>query len=386
MILCRGLRGHPVITALLLVSSAMTLVWSSSSRFLSSSARPLFTEVAIPSQQHVRVEYSSPVTFIGSCFSENMSKMLSARKFNVFSNPTGIAFNPISLSTALMRCIEKRTFTSDDLFRDHLDGELLHSWMHGREYSGIDHTQVLGRMNDDLVKGYDYLRTSTAIFVTLGTSFAYTLASNDQVIVSNCHKQPASQFKKITISSELALQTLAKPFKRLEAINPGCKVVITVSPIRHTREGIPENSFSKALLLTTAHHLCDQFEHVSYFPSYEIMMDELRDYRFYADDLIHPSNTAQEYIFEKFCHAYMCPDDMKIMKKIEGINKDIHHRPVVTNCPAYRRHLENCIAKLKKLEDEMRALKGLGQGQGGADTNLQKEIETCKNTLAQLSI
>ena len=203
MTLCRGLRGHPVITALLLVSSAMTLVWSSSSRFLSSSARPLFTEVAIPSQQHVRIEYSSPVTFIGSCLSENMSKMLSARKFNVFSNPTGITFNPISLSTALMRCIEKRTFTSDDLFRDHLDGELLHSWMHGREYSGIDHTQVLGRMNDDLVKGYDYLRTSTAIFVTLGTSFAYTLASNNQSLQQKIESKKV--YPVLTISTNSSL-------------------------------------------------------------------------------------------------------------------------------------------------------------------------------------
>ena len=345
---------------------------------LSATRRPIFTEVHIRSHPASIVQYSSPITFIGSCFSENISSMLSSRKFNVMSNPTGIVFNPISISNTITRCINKHEFSiQKDLFRDHLHGDVFHSWHHGREYSGVNEAKVVERMNSDLLKGHEYLRTSSSIFVTLGTSFAYKLLARDnkeQIVVSNCHKQPASQFEKFTMSSACAVKALAESFERLKEINPKCEIVITVSPIRHTREGIPENSLSKALLITVAHQLSTQLNYVSYFPSYEIMMDELRDYRYYASDLIHPSSAAQEYIFERFCQSYMNPKDVTIMKKIESINKDMNHRPIVTDCKAYRIHLENCVIKLKKLQEEMEPYA----------VNFCEEIDECEKKLSKL--
>ena len=295
------------------------------------------------------------------------------------SNPQGISFNPISISNTIRRCSNRQQFDVDDLFRDHLNGDIFHSWQHGREYSGTNETEVLKRMNSDLMKGYEYLRTASAVFVTLGTSFAYKRKSgrdDKDNVVSNCHKQPASLFEKITISPEIAVKELIESFETLREINPECEVVITVSPIRHTREGISQNSYSKALLIAAAHQLCSQLDYVSYFPSYEIMMDELRDYRFYADDLIHPSNTAQEHVFEKFCDAYMSKKDLKMMRKVESINKDMAHRPIVTDCLAYKRHLQACIVKLKTLDKEMEP----------SGINLNKEIDECEGRLLRLSV
>lgn len=375
MVLCRGLVILFPLDPLVFLLTVLVIMTAR----LSATTRPFLTEVRIPSHTPSIVRYSSPVTFLGSCFSENISSMLSKRKFNVMSNPQGIAFNPISISNTITRCIQRKEFSTHDLIRDHLHGDIFHSWQHGREYSGIHDTEVLEVMNNDLIKGYEYLRTSSAIFVTLGTSFAYKLKdceNGKQMVVSNCHKQPASQFEKFTISPASAVKALTESFEQLKVINPTCRVVITVSPIRHTREGIPENSLSKAILVTAAHQLCSEIDFVSYFPSYEIMLDELRDYRFYTDDLIHPSNAAQEYIFEKFCHTYMSSIDINLMRKIESINKDMSHRPIVANCQAYKKHLEGCITKLNKLHKEMET--------SGID--LQEEICECEEKLSRLLV
>ena len=238
------------------------------------------TEIEMPIAKF-KIHHGEQVLFLGSCFSETISDELKQRKFKVFSNPQGILFNPLSISSCIERLVEKKFFTQSDLFLDKIDGDTYHSWFHGREFSGIDQEDVLNNINHQIEIGHSHIKNSKALFITLGTSVVYKLIS-ENLIVSNCHKQPGKLFEKRILNVNEIQDCLLNAFKMLKDFNKNINIVITISPIRHVRDTLITNSISKSALIYSTHSIANIFDYVTYFPSYEIMMDELRDYRWYT--------------------------------------------------------------------------------------------------------
>jgi hypothetical protein len=264
--------------------------------------------------------------FVGSCFGENMFSLLKELKFpNIASNPQGIAFNPISIALQLENALRKRVWTEDDLVHS---SDIVFGYDHHTSFSGLgkDKDEVLRKMNAATVQANKILERSTDggfVFLTLGTAKTHVLRSNDRV-VSNCHKQPSALFTNSMMTVEEVVECLASAIALLP---PKVHVVLTVSPVRHTRDTLQVNSLSKAILRVACSKLSGRFpQQVSYFPSFEIMTDELRDYRFYEKDLIHPNDVAKEFLFERFGSAFFSTACIAKCEQIKGINAMYRHR------------------------------------------------------------
>eukprot|EP01038_Epipyxis_sp_PR26KG_P013044 gene13044-17481_t len=299
-----------------------------------------------------KIDHQSSIMFIGSCFSENISSELIKLKFDVTVNAQGILFNPISTTNCIDNIVKRRTFTKHDIFSDQIEPTIWHSWDHHSKYSSSNPDNMIERINTDINLAHQQLLKAKVLFITLGTSHVHILKSSNQ-IVSNCHKQPSNLF----YSHWLTVDEILKPFidtvSLCQEFNPQLQIVLTVSPVRHTREGLEENMMSKSTLIYASHQLKNFYQHITYFPSYEYMMDELRDYRWYGDDLIHPSKPAIDYIFSKFLEKYCDQSTIDICEKIIKINNNINHIPRFTDSPSYEKHLNNTISKIKDLKNYM---------------------------------
>jgi hypothetical protein len=255
-----------------------------------------FTTIKIP-KYDFDINYSTPIVFVGSCFSENIGKKLQDVEFNILNNSHGIIYNPVSICNALNECLENKIYTLNDLVLIH---DIYHSWQHHGRFGDKNIENILLQINTNIQQCHQFLQNPCTIFITLGSAFAYKLIS-DQKIVANCHKYPNSNFEKILLSVDEITTTLSATIKQLNTH----KIIFTISPVRHWRDGAIENQRSKAHLFTAIHKIIEDFpEQCFYFPAYEIMMDELRDYRFYADDMLHPSPVAIQYIFQKLATAF----------------------------------------------------------------------------------
>lgn len=222
-----------------------------------------------------KIDHSSKVSFIGSCFSEHIYSKMHEAKFNVLSNPQGILFNPLSIAKCLQASVSQQIITDDDIFYDSKT-QIYHGWDFHSDFSSMDRESMLQHMTTMRQQSLDWLKSSTALFITLGTSKVYYLKDND-AIVANCHKQPGVLFGSNWSQPEQIISSFESTLSLLRSINPDLQVVFTVSPVRHTREGLVNNSMSKALLLTSVHTLVQRYpEYISYFPSYEYVIDELR--------------------------------------------------------------------------------------------------------------
>eukprot|EP01041_Mallomonas_annulata_P002118 gene2118-4139_t len=296
-----------------------------------------------------KVSHINPLFFLGSCFSENMSAKLKALKFQVESNPFGTIYNPLSISQSLSRITREKYLVAEDLTEDNVEHGIFHSWDHHSSYSGHDAIKVLNRINDNILSAKNSLQSCNALYLTLGTTQIHTLKQNNQV-VANCHKQPSNLFEKSKLSLQECTAALSDAVTLCRSFNPNLNIVLTVSPVRHTKEGCVENALSKSTLLCAAHEVTANFPFVSYFPAYEIMMDDLRDYRWYAEDMIHPSIQAQDYIFDRFRTCFFDPPTNSLCDKIASTQKDLQHKPIVKST-AYRRHLERCLVNLVKMQE-----------------------------------
>lgn len=267
--------------------------------------------------------------------------------FDININPFGIIYNPVSLAQSLQRLISGKLFSREDLFQQ--DG-LWHSYMHHGRFSTPDAGTALSQINTRFAEGSRYIREADFLFITLGTSWIYELKSTGEV-VSNCHKVPSVAFRRFRLTVSEAVGYLKEALDDLWDVNPDVKVVFTVSPIRHTRDGAAGNQLSKSVLLLATDALVKGYSHTkcAYFPSYELVMDELRDYRFYAADMIHLSDVAIRFIWERFATACLSAESIPIMSSIEAINRALAHKPFNRVTPEHLRFLENSMTKIGEL-------------------------------------
>ena len=284
------------------------------------------------------LEYGAKVFALGSCFAENISERLKRAKFSVESNPFGVLFNPFSIANALERLDDTRTFAVCDITagRENFFSFDAHSSLDGKSQ-----TEAFANLNRAVAQGSKALGESDWVILTFGTAWVY---EKEGRVVANCHKQPASQFQRRRLSVAEIVERYDKLF---EGILRDKNVILTVSPVRHIGDGLQENSVSKATLRLAVEELVAKYENAHYFPSYEILIDDLRDYRYYADDLAHPSKMAVDYVWERFCEAMLSMKAQNELPKIEQIVAAAEHRPFN---PEGEAHKAFCCSMLSKIE------------------------------------
>lgn len=306
-----------------------------------------FTEIQIP-EFPWKLDYSRSTMLLGSCFSENIGQKMIDLKFRVDMNPFGILYNPESMANSLQILLENRIFNDSDLFQDQ---GVWNSFYHHSRFSDVNQEVVLGNINNRIAASHKFLKTADFLIVTFGTAWIYEMKRTGQ-IVSNCHKVPASEFKRFRLGVFEIVEKWRELMEKLWQFNPNLKLIFTVSPIRHWKDGASENQLSKATLLLAIDQLIRGFgdRNCCYFPSYEIMMDELRDYRFYAEDMLHLSPVAVDHIFDRFCAVAVSPESMKISGQVSKILKATQHRPFNPKSAEYEKFLRINLDEIAKLQ------------------------------------
>ena len=284
----------------------------------------IFRTVVKCTESPDKIGYDTPFLMLGSCFAENLGVKLKQLKFNVTLNPFGIVYHPAAAAQQLKRIITGKPFSADEL---HLHNELWHSFDHHGRFSHSEVSTCLEQINTELRQAHSELLRSELLFVTFGSAWAYRLKCSGQ-IVANCHKLPASDFERIRFDVDGIHSVWMETIATLRRFNPSIRIVFTVSPIRHLRDGAHENQLSKSTLLLAVDRLNRESENTGYFPAYEIVLDELRDYRFYSEDMIHINIVAINYIWQRFCENFMNENTIQIMKTVEEIVRAAAHRPL----------------------------------------------------------
>lgn len=308
-----------------------------------------FTHIAI-SRPPRRFSYADRFLLLGSCFAQNMAGYMKENRFDMDVNPFGTLYNPASISRALRILLEGKTFSSSDLFRY---GERWYSWMHQGSFSGMSEAECLETINPRLIHAEERLGGLSCLIITWGTAYIYRLRSTGEV-VSNCHKVAGREFMRERLSVEDIVADWGELLGLLVNRCPSLQqIILSVSPIRHWKDGAHGNQLSKATLLLAAEQLEQKYPgFVQYFPAYEIMMDELRDYRFYADDMLHPSPQTVEYIWDSFRTNYLTEETLAVMEEWQQINQALHHRPLHPESDAYREFMHQTMLKLKRLQEK----------------------------------
>lgn len=294
------------------------------------------------------IDYNSKIILLGSCFAENIGEKFEYFKFQTVINPFGIIFNPVSLEKLIRRSIEKRKFTENDIF---FHNELWHCYDVHSELSNSDKYVFLESLNDLINSTHQQLNDSTHIIITLGTSWVYRNIETNE-IVANCHKVSQKEFTKELLSINQIKESLQSIVSLVHSVNSNCNFIFTVSPVRHIKDGFIENTLSKAHLIAAIHSTHNsQLTTHNYFPAYEIMMDELRDYRFYAEDMLHPSQTAVDYIWIQFFENYISESQFGLMNEICSIQKGLKHRPFNPNTESHQKFLNQLDLKIKTIQN-----------------------------------
>ncbi len=303
---------------------------------------PLFrTVVEIPVSDR-KITYSSRVMFIGSCFTEEIGGKMSEYLFDTDVNPFGVIYNPVSVANSLQILLDKRLFTEQDLERR---GSVWFSWYHHSRFSFPDKQQTLDAINSRIEASSEFLRKADFLFITFGTAWVYILNRTGQV-VSNCHKLPQKIFTRRMLEVSEIVDLYSGLLPRIWEANPDLKIVFTLSPVRHWKDGAQGNLYSKSVLYVAIRKIMEKFPQTGYFPAYEIVMDELRDYRFYADDMIHIGSQGVEYIWLRFGKTYFTPAVEQSMKEVEKIVKAREHRPKNTATAEYLQFLNSTIERI----------------------------------------
>lgn len=308
----------------------------------------LQTRVQLP-RDAKKIQHKDTLFLMGSCFVEQIGKRLKENKFNLVLNPTGILYNPHSISQAINDLLSKRKFTESDLFQEN---GLFHSYAHHSRFSGDNSNISLKHINTSQEKAIENISKTNFFIITLGTAYAYYLKTNNRV-VANCHKQPEALFERKLLTIESIVNLLEKSIIQWKKENPKTIFIFTVSPIRHKRDGLHQNQLSKASLLLAINELQKKMpQNIVYFPSYEILIDELRDYRFYADDMIHPSQLAIDYIWECFTKSYFSSETLEINSNCQKINKALLHRPLHPKSHKYQIFLSQIVLKINDISNK----------------------------------
>ena len=306
-----------------------------------------FRTIVNVEKQSIKINHNTPILMIGSCFSENIGEKLLKLKFHIDLNPFGIIYNPASIASCLKILIENKRFEERDLF--FYEG-LWHSFMHHSAFSSSNSEEALNKINNRISYSSEMLKKANYLILTFGTSWIY-YHKPKQMIVANCHKIPSQEFERKLLNINEIVDLYIELTKLIRAINPQIKIIYTVSPVRHLKDTAHGNQISKAILLLAIEELCKQ-NIGFYFPAYEILLDELRDYRFYDTDMTHPSSVAIDYIFEKFEEAFFTEETKKINNQITNILKAAQHNFFNPETPQSIEHKRKTIEKIEELEQK----------------------------------
>lgn len=303
-----------------------------------------------------RIEYDSTLFLIGSCFVENIGRKIQYYQFQTLQNPIGILFHPKAIENFIGRSIEQKTYRASDVFAFN---ERWHCFDAHSDLSDPSKELLLGNLNSALLNTRDQLENATHIIITLGTAWVYKNVET-QVPVANCHKLPQKKFTKELLSKEKIEESLKRIIANIRKINENASVIFTISPVRHLKDGFVENQRSKANLISAVGKIMEDTspkKNLHYFPAFEIMLDELRDYRFYAEDMVHPNNLAIDYIWKRFKNAWVAEKAESVMKAVEEIQKGLSHRPLNEDSEQHQLFLKSLNEKVLVLNKEFPFMK-----------------------------
>ncbi len=311
----------------------------------------LQTQVPLQQAEH-QFDYQSQLLLLGSCFVENIGKKLDYNKFRSLQNPFGILFHPKAIENLLSKSIQIFGYTEDDIF---YHNERWHCFDAHSDLSDVSKEELLRKLNNGLKDTRLQISKLTHIIITLGTAWVYR-NNTLNAIVANCHKVPQKEFSKDLLSVESIVKSLENTIGLIKSTNPDAQIIFTVSPVRHLKDGFVENQQSKAHLITAILHVLEKNVTLSavegYFPSYEIMMDELRDYRFYKSDMVHPNELAVDYIWEKFKDVWISREAFATMDKVEEIQRGLKHRPFNPDSKEHQKFLNSLQGKIAYVQKE----------------------------------
>lgn len=310
--------------------------------------------------------YNSPTMFCGSCFTENIGALMVERKLPVLINPFGVVYNPTSLKLVIERIINAKPFSESDLqFRN----GLWFSHLHHTSYSSPIKEKCIEQINTDLFEASEFAKEMKCLLVTFGTARVYYLKENNQP-VANCHKISAKEFDNRLMSVDEIMLSWSTLMDDLLKRTPDLKIIFTISPVRHWKDGAIGNQLSKSILNVAVHGLINRYpSNAFYFPAYEILMDDLRDYRFYADDMLHPSKGAVNYIWEKFKGSLIDTKSLALVGEIERIISAVNHKPFNPSAQEYKAFVMNILEQIRKIK------------MGNPTLDFTKEVELLSNLL-----
>lgn len=299
-----------------------------------------------------KVKYGDKLLLTGSCFTEHIGNSLSSLKFDVLQNPNGILFDPASVASSLISYTQNKQYTREDLF--HLN-EIWHSWQHHSSFSNVDVQASILKINRSQEEAHQFLKEADWLMITLGSSFSYRLHHKDMEHlepVANCHRAPAQWFHKHMMTIDEINAVLDNCIHRVRGFNPLLRIIFTVSPVRHIRDGVIENNRSKARLIEVVHHLVNKFDNISYFPAYELVIDVLRDYRFFDVDMVHPNYQATQFVLEKFMQHFVSDDSQKLAEEIQKVVIARKHKPFQPSTEAHKKFLESNFEKTLAIREK----------------------------------
>lgn len=297
---------------------------------------------AIPSPD--KITYKTKVLFIGSCFTENIGNRFVNLKMYADVNPFGIIYNPISIYNSLNFLLQNKIFEKHNL---HFYNEQWFSFDHHGRFSHNEIEKCLHNINERISTSSQFLQSADFVFITFGTAHVFRHLKTNEV-VANCHKLPSVDFDSYMLNVNEIVNSYTDLIQKTQKFNPTIKIIFTLSPVRHWKDGAEKNQLSKATLLLAIHQLKNKFNNIAYFPAYEIMMDDLRDYRFYADDMLHPSLTAVNYIWQIFSEIYFNAETLLVQKDVEKMNRLLQHRPINKDSESYKKFTLQTIATIDR--------------------------------------
>ena len=307
-----------------------------------------------------QINYRDKLLLTGSCFTEHIGNALGDAKFSLLQNPNGILFDPVSVCNSLISYIHNKQYEESDLFQLN---EVWNSWQHHSRFSHIDQAEGLRIINESQQNAHDFLKQADWIIITLGSSFSYRLTELTESskaspqagggglgAVANCHRAPAQWFTKHLLSIQETIEALDLCMHQLFQFNPKLQIIFTISPVRHIRDGVVENNRSKARLIEAVHHMVGKFDKLHYFPAYEIVIDILRDYRFYDIDFVHPNYMATDFVLQKFASACLDDESRQLMEELKKINIARRHKAFQPATMAHKQFLQSSADKTRELQ------------------------------------
>lgn len=313
----------------------------------------LQTKLPLQSQQHNQIDYHSKIALFGSCFSEHIANKFEYYKFQKFDNPFGILFHPLAIENLIVNAINEKQYTEKDIF---FHNEQWHCYEAHSKLSSISKDDLLKALNTQVKHTNRFLKEASHIVITLGTAWTYRCIKTDS-LVANCHKVPQKQFLKELLSIDTIIESLEAMVSLIRSVNSKVIFLFTVSPVRHLKDGFIENTRSKSHLVSAIQQVVDYRNQLYYFPSYEIMLDELRDYRFYKEDMLHPNALAINYIWKCFQEVWISELVNLTMQDVEQIQKGLQHKPFNPDSEAHQLFLQKLSDSQANLQSSFSHIK-----------------------------